>query len=189
MPQGLWGSSWNGISLESPKAVAVLGQWKWRAGAQWEHWKAVPVQFSPHCSDFGCQGSQEPRRAIWRNRIREEKLVLQVFPAGGGEGPSQRLQGYLQKSLPQKQPVLTHGKPWLGGVAKVEASSFTPEPAPPHGGDGERVCARSQLCKASQKQGQSRTRPGVPSSVPASSWTPQHLQEGLPGSSCIIGEG
>lgn len=35
----------------------------------------------------------------------------------------------------------------------MEASSFTPEPAPPHRGDGERVCTRSRLCKASQKQG------------------------------------
>lgn len=30
---------------------------------------------------------------------------------------------------------------------------IAPEPAAPHRGDGERVCARSQLCKVSQKQG------------------------------------
>lgn len=38
----------------------------------------------------------------------------------------------------------------------VEASSWpgvTPEPAQPCRGDGERVCARSQLCKASHKWG------------------------------------
>lgn len=46
VPRGWWRSSWNETSLESPKAVAVLGQWKWRAGAQWEHREAVPVHFT-----------------------------------------------------------------------------------------------------------------------------------------------
>lgn len=65
----------------------------------------------PPTALFGCQGSQKLQRAIGRNRIRKEKLVLRVFPAGGGEEPSPCLQGHLLNSMPQKEPVLPHRNP------------------------------------------------------------------------------
>lgn len=57
-----------------------------------------------------------------RNRIREEKLVLRVSPAGRGQEPSRWFQGYYQNSVPQKQPALYQRNPLAG--KRCEAGSL-----------------------------------------------------------------
>lgn len=111
MCQGLMGNQLERDLLGDPKgcgsAGAVEVEGRGTEGAQ-------GGCASPVCPPLLClwlPGSQELQRAIGRNHIRKEKLVLQVFPAGGGEEPSQWLQGYLQNSVPQKQPILPHGNP------------------------------------------------------------------------------
>lgn len=61
-PRAGGGPAGLGSPLGSPKAPVVLGQWEWRAQAQWEHWEgSAPAWLNPPCPAAALRLPRKPR--------------------------------------------------------------------------------------------------------------------------------
>lgn len=169
------GTGWDEVSSGEPKSSVC--SWAVGSGGQGHGGRhgggCTSLALPPHGPAAALRLPGEPRAGKGDG---EGKLVLGVSPAGGGEEPSQRLQGYCRNSAPQTLPALPQRKPQ--GWAEVRSweppagQALPPSPLRPVGVMVRGCLAGSRLCKAAPKRGSGGRHGQARRAQQCPAWTP-----------------